>query len=428
MPIDPPSSPLPPLSNAPVANPVSPLPTYVPAVSEPQTSLPAYVPAASAPQTALPVAPALPSNGVPLEDRILALEQAYGSTGSQNVATTDPRLSDAREWSAETISQVEAEGGAATTRRAWTAQRVRQAILAWWNTLSVGFRNFVTSPTSDNFALWLTNPNGTGGGFVRATGATLTGVTLNGATIPNQTAPVDNDVVNRRTTLLGTANIIDLTAGSTCIALGTGATARRSGGVARVLDGDLSTSAVLNAALQITLATGGVEGHWDLNRAIHFNRRWVLYKKITLSAATNVQQFFAIGAGSTINNHALGLPTSGDSAGWVLDSPTSLRLWRCNSGVITYSPPIDPVGVTASATTEARHIWLECNANTLQLFMVTRAFGTGVPAIPATPLLTLTGLPNFPNQNGIVLVLRATAASPSAFSAQNLMEAKLINY
>lgn len=128
MPIDPPSSPLPPLSNAPVANPVSPLPVYVPSVSEPQTSLPTFVPAASAPQTALPVPPALPSNGVPLEDRILALEQAFLQGGNVYVPNTDPRLTDAREWTAITITQNEAEAGNATQRRAWTAERVRQAI------------------------------------------------------------------------------------------------------------------------------------------------------------------------------------------------------------------------------------------------------------------------------------------------------------
>ena len=37
-----------------------------------------------------------------------------------------------REWSAATIEQAEAEAGTATTRRAFTAQRVRQAIAAWW--------------------------------------------------------------------------------------------------------------------------------------------------------------------------------------------------------------------------------------------------------------------------------------------------------
>jgi len=44
----------------------------------------------------------------------------------------DARLSDAREWSATTITQAEAEAGTATTRRAFTAQRVFQAVAAWW--------------------------------------------------------------------------------------------------------------------------------------------------------------------------------------------------------------------------------------------------------------------------------------------------------
>lgn len=51
---------------------------------------------------------------------------------ASKVDKTDTRLTDAREWSAITITQSEAETGTATTRRAWTAQRVRQAIAAWW--------------------------------------------------------------------------------------------------------------------------------------------------------------------------------------------------------------------------------------------------------------------------------------------------------
>lgn len=51
-------------------------------------------------------------------------------------STTDPRLVDAREWSAVTISQMDAENGTATTRVAFTAQRVFQAIAAWWATSS----------------------------------------------------------------------------------------------------------------------------------------------------------------------------------------------------------------------------------------------------------------------------------------------------
>jgi hypothetical protein len=48
------------------------------------------------------------------------------------VNLTDSRLTDAREWTGVTVAQAEAEAGTATTRRAWTAQRVRQAIVAWW--------------------------------------------------------------------------------------------------------------------------------------------------------------------------------------------------------------------------------------------------------------------------------------------------------
>ena len=47
--------------------------------------------------------------------------------------TTDARFVDAREWTGSTVTQSEAEVGTATTRRAWTAQRVRQAIAAWWD-------------------------------------------------------------------------------------------------------------------------------------------------------------------------------------------------------------------------------------------------------------------------------------------------------
>lgn len=52
----------------------------------------------------------------------------------------------ATEWTAETVSQAEAETGTATTRRAWTAERVRQAILGWWSGISSAWgRGFVTS-------------------------------------------------------------------------------------------------------------------------------------------------------------------------------------------------------------------------------------------------------------------------------------------
>lgn len=45
----------------------------------------------------------------------------------------------ATEWSADTVSQPEAEAGASTTRRAWTSERVRQAIVGWWNGATSAF-------------------------------------------------------------------------------------------------------------------------------------------------------------------------------------------------------------------------------------------------------------------------------------------------
>ncbi len=71
-----------------------------------------------------------------LQTRITALVQAIGADikalYSGKVGTSDPRLTDAREWTASTVTQTEAEQGTSTTRRAWTAQRVFQAIAAWW--------------------------------------------------------------------------------------------------------------------------------------------------------------------------------------------------------------------------------------------------------------------------------------------------------
>lgn len=50
------------------------------------------------------------------------------------------------EWSAETVGQDEAEAGTDTTRRAWTAERVRQAIVAWWNSVTSAWgREFVAN-------------------------------------------------------------------------------------------------------------------------------------------------------------------------------------------------------------------------------------------------------------------------------------------
>ncbi|WP_374979002.1 pyocin knob domain-containing protein [Pseudomonas solani] len=60
------------------------------------------------------------------------LYEGMANLESGKVGTSDPRLSDSREWTAATVPQPEAEAGTSTTRRAWTAQRVWQAAAAWW--------------------------------------------------------------------------------------------------------------------------------------------------------------------------------------------------------------------------------------------------------------------------------------------------------
>lgn len=57
---------------------------------------------------------------------------AQGVKADTAIQPGNAALTDAREWSADTISQAEAEAGIATTRRAFTAARVFQAISAWW--------------------------------------------------------------------------------------------------------------------------------------------------------------------------------------------------------------------------------------------------------------------------------------------------------
>lgn len=66
------------------------------------------------------------------------------------VGNSDNRLTNSREWTAATVSQAEAEAGTAFTRRAWTAQRVRQAILGWWDFATSAFgKNMVSASNAE---------------------------------------------------------------------------------------------------------------------------------------------------------------------------------------------------------------------------------------------------------------------------------------
>jgi hypothetical protein len=88
------------------------------------------------------------------------------ASSAQVVKGSDTRLSDAREWSAPTVIQADAEAGTATDRRAWTVQRVWQAIAAWWAASSAktkldGIATGATANQTDAHLLSRANHTGT---------------------------------------------------------------------------------------------------------------------------------------------------------------------------------------------------------------------------------------------------------------------------
>lgn len=87
-----------------------------------QQSTKAYV---DAEVTTLESAIALKANTADLGD---SATLDVGTTAGTVAAGDDSRFTDSREWTAATVSQAEAEAGVATTRRAWTAERIAQAI------------------------------------------------------------------------------------------------------------------------------------------------------------------------------------------------------------------------------------------------------------------------------------------------------------
>jgi hypothetical protein len=71
-------------------------------------------------------------------------ETSAFASGS-GVATDDPRLSDAREWTAPTVTQPEIDAGVSTERRAWSVEMIKQATSAWFFSVTSGFGRAWTS-------------------------------------------------------------------------------------------------------------------------------------------------------------------------------------------------------------------------------------------------------------------------------------------
>lgn len=85
------------------------------------------------------------SNGTGLNLSGTQFSIKYGNAAGTAAQGNDSRLSDARDWSASVVSQAEAEAGTHTTARKWSSQRVRQATIAFFNTVTSSFTRTILS-------------------------------------------------------------------------------------------------------------------------------------------------------------------------------------------------------------------------------------------------------------------------------------------
>lgn len=129
------------------------------------------------------------SNRAVRHDQAQTLSTEAAAQARENIGApslSDARFSDSREWTAQTITQTEAEAGTSTTRRAFTAQRVFQAIAAWWNASAFkakldGIANGATANQTDAFLLSRANHTGTQGwGTLSGTASKVPFTTTNG--------------------------------------------------------------------------------------------------------------------------------------------------------------------------------------------------------------------------------------------------------
>lgn len=114
------------------------------------------------------------------------------------------------EWSASTVSQTEAEAGTATTRRAWTAQRVRQAIAAWWESAKSALTGPVNISANSTVAALKVTQTGTGNAFVvedQAGDTTPFVIDANGVVVSGYHTPIsvpwDGGLTQFRMSLVG---------------------------------------------------------------------------------------------------------------------------------------------------------------------------------------------------------------------------------
>lgn len=163
------------------------------------------------------------------------------------VSTSDFRLSDAREWSAATVTQTEAETGSSTARLAFTPLRVFQAIAAWWaasasKTKLDGIAAGATVNSSDATLLARANHTGTQAGSTVTGAYTAAGMTMATARI-----------LGRSTAATGAAEEITIGSGLT---LSAGALTATGGGSGTVTSVGLSLPGLFSVTGSPVTTTG----------------------------------------------------------------------------------------------------------------------------------------------------------------------------
>src|SRR4028118_992388 len=278
----------------------------------------------------------------------LPLTLGNGLAVTSNVLGLDPadiRLTNAREWTASTITQTDAEAGTNTTRTAWTAQRVRQALVAWW----AGFENTIARLNSPAFTGTPTAPSPSAGDVSTSLATTewsSNASNLTQGVIPAARVPTLNQSTtgnSATTTRLATGRTIALSGGATAATVTFDGTANIALAVT-ALDATTLTGIIADARLSANIPRLNTTPVYTLGLQV----QGAIANLATLVANTQAANFTSGATGNAyqalINANG---PVGGKIIDWELNFNGTLSLRRVNdtySGTVNTPLTVSPTG------------------------------------------------------------------------------------